>query len=63
MIFFFFFLERGPDDSEEIIRKRIQDFNLQTREALQYYSNFGKVVNINADGLKKKLFILIEVES
>ncbi len=45
-----------PDDREEVVRKRLEIYHAQTKPLLEYYTELGKAVVINAVGEPDEVF-------
>lgn len=48
--------EGREDDKEDVIRKRIEVYNAETRPLLDYYSKQGKVVTVEGIGSLEEIF-------
>jgi adenylate kinase len=48
--------EGRADDREDVIRKRIEVYNAETRPLLDYYSRQGKVVTVEGLGTMEEIF-------
>lgn len=44
------------DDNPQSIKKRLEDFKAKTMEVIEYFKNTGKVIEINGEQAKEKVF-------
>lgn len=50
------------DDTEEVIKKRVEEYRAKTEIVAAYYGTFGKVKRINGEGSIDEIFNLLSAE-
>ena len=51
-------MSQREDDTEEAVRRRLEIYNTETSEVIEYFKKEGKLIEIDGDGSPEEVFNL-----